>query len=82
MRNHIIPAQNRPCEEEEYATISMAELENKIKKLDTTKQEIVSCYIRGFTTDEIAQISGYSKYDIETTIHHFIEQIHDIVASE
>lgn len=82
MRNHIIPAQNQPCEEEECATISMAELENKIKRLDTAKQEIVSCYIRGFTTDEIAQISGCSKYDIEATIHHFIEQIHDIVASE
>lgn len=82
MRIHIMPTQNRQCEEEKYSTISMTELENKIKKLDTAKQVIVSYYIRGFTTDEIAQISGCSKYDIEATIHHFIEQIHDIVASE
>lgn len=82
MRSHTTPTHNQPCEDEEYATISMAELENKMQSLDTAGQEIVSLYIRGFTTDEIAQTSGYSAYNIETTIHHFIEQIHDTVASE
>lgn len=82
MRSHTIPTHNRSCEDEEYATISMAELENKMQSLDTAGQEIVSRYIRGFTLDEIAQTSGYSAYNIETTIHHFIEQIHDTVASE
>ena len=58
MRSHTIPTHNRSCEDEEYATISMAELENKMQNLDAAGQEIVSLFNRGFAPDAIAQTSG------------------------
>lgn len=79
MRDYVTPAQNRP---KEYASISMPELENRIKELDSTGQKIVSYHIRGFAPGEITQMLGCSEEYARNTIRHFTEQLLETTSVE
>ena len=72
MRDYIMPAKDRP---EEFTSISMPELENRIKRLDTMEQEVVSYHVRGFSSGEITQKLGCPQEYAESTIHHFTCQL-------
>lgn len=79
MRDYTTATQNNP---KECDSVSMPELEKRIKKLDKTGQEIVSCHIRGFAAGEITQRLGCSEEYAQTTIRHFTEQLFETIASE
>lgn len=79
MRDDIMPAKDRP---EEFTSISMPELENRIKRLDTMEQEVVSYHVRGFSSGEITQKLGCSEEYARTTIRHFTEQLLETTSVE